>query len=318
VANEAAAEAKAQSSAISDEEASALLERNGPEAVRPYDFGSQRISHSQLPTLQSIGKTFAGRGAATLSGLLNRAVGLEFTSIQPARAADLQAALPVPATTAVVRVKPLTGTAFVSMEPALLLALLDAFFGGTGRPSNDTQAAASPAAQRFLALMLKSLAADFAAAWSPVSALELELVKQETNPRLLPFASPQDPITVVRFTGEFGSRSGSLDWLLPDAMIEPLREALACDGGKGPARKQETWGPALGASLQDVEIELRAVLSEATISLRELVRLTPGDIIPIDPPQDVTILVGDVALREGRFGVCEGRNALKILPGGSV
>jgi flagellar motor switch protein FliM len=317
VAEEEAA-AKAASSAISDEEASALLEKNGPEAVRPYDFGSQRISHAQLPTLQAVGRTFAGRAAATLSGLLNRPVALEFTSIEPARAADLQAALPVPAITAVIRVKPLTGSAFVSMDPGLLLALLDAFFGGTGRPSNDTQAAISPAAQRFLALVLKSLAPDFTAAWSPVSALELELVKQETNPRLLPLGGPQDSITVVRFTGEFGARSGSLDWLLPDAMIEPLREALASDGGAGPARKQESWRPALGASLQDVEIELRAVLSEATISLRQLVGLAPGDIIPIEPPQDVTILVGDVPLRQGRFGVSEGRNALKILPGGSL
>jgi flagellar motor switch protein FliM len=316
MAEEAAAEAKAASNAISDEEASALLEGSGPEAVRPFDFGSQRISHSQLPTLQAVAKTFAGRAAASLSSLLNRVVALEFASIEPKRAADIQASLPVPGTTALMRVKPLTGTAFMCMDPALLLALLDAFFGGTGRPSNDAHAAASPAAQRFFALMLKSLAPDFTAAWSTVSALELELVKQEPNPRLLPFGSPQESLTVVRFAGEFGSRSGAFEWFLPDAMIEPLREALACDGAKSAARKQENWGASLGASLQEIEVELRAVLSEATISLRELVKLNPGDIIPIDPPQDVTILVGEVPLRHGRFGVSEGRNALKILPGG--
>ena len=55
---------------------------------------------------------------------------------------------------------------------------------------------------------------------------------------------------------------------------------------------------------------------EAQISLRELVQLSPGDIIPIEPPQDVTLLAGDVPLYQGRFGVSQGRNALKILPGG--
>jgi flagellar motor switch protein FliM len=284
--------------------------------VRPYDFSSQRISHTQLPNLQTIGKTFAGRAAATLTGLVSREVTFEFTSIESVRAGDLQASLPAPASVAVMRVKPLNGTAFVSVDPGLLLALLDAFYGGTGRPSNDTQAAVSPAAQRFLSLLVKNLGADFTAAWTPVSALEPETQKLEPNPRLLPFASPQDALTVVRFTAEFGAKSGTIEWILPDTMLEPLREALASEGGKAPAKKQEAWGPVLNASIQDVEIELRAVLAEATISLRELVSLSPGDIIPIEPPEDVTLFVGDVALRQGRFGVSEGRNALKIVSGG--
>jgi flagellar motor switch protein FliM len=313
---EATGQAQPASSAISDEEVSALLDKTGSGAVRPYDFGSQRINHAQLPTLQTIGKSFAAAAAATLSGLLNRTVALEFGSIESARAADLQASLPVPASAAVIRLKPLAGFAFISVAPGLLLALLDAFYGGTGRPSADTQAAASPAAQRFLALVLKSLAADFAAAWTPVSALELEVVRQETNPRLLKLGGPQDAFTVVRFAGEFGAHAGSIDWLLPDALLEPLRESLASDGGKAPAKKQEAWAPALGASVHEIEVEVRAVLAEATISLRELVSLSPGDIIPIEPPTDVALLVGEVSLFQGRFGVSEGRNALKILPGG--
>jgi flagellar motor switch protein FliM len=106
--------------------------------------------------------------------------------------------------------------------------------------------------------------------------------------------------------------------MLPDVQLTPLREALASDGGKAPARKQEAWGPALSAALHEVEIEIRAVLGQARISLRELVSLAPGDIIPIETPQDATLLVGDVPLRHGRFGVSQGRNALKILSGGSA
>jgi flagellar motor switch protein FliM len=46
--------------------------------------------------------------------------------------------------------------------------------------------------------------------------------------------------------------------------------------------------------------------------------LTPGDIIPIEAPQHVTLLAGEVPLYRGRFGVSQGRNALKIIPGGSA
>ena len=314
----ATADAPAGASSISEEEVSALLEKPGPEAVRPFDFSAQRINRTQLPMLQTIAKSFAPRAAVTLSGLIGRDTAVEFTSIESIRVADLQASLPTPGIVAAMRLKPLAGAAFISVQPTLLVALLDAFFGGSGRPAADTQAAVSAAAQRFLTLLLKSFAPDFTAAWTVVSPLELELAKLEINPRLVQLGSAQDSVIVVRFTCELGARSGTIDWMLPDSLLSPIREALASDGGKAPTRKQEAWGPALSAALHEAEVEIRAVLGQARISLRELVSLAPGDIIPIETPQDVTLLAGDVPLRHGRFGVSQGRNALKILPGGSA
>ncbi len=304
--------------AISDEEVSALLEKNGADAVRPYDFAAQRINRMQLPLLEVVSKSFAERAGASLSTLLGRDAAMQFTSLESAKSADLQAALPVPASLAVVRLKPLPGFAFVSVEPDLLLTLLDGFFGGSGRATVDPQAAIAPAAQRFLALMLRSFAADLTAAWAPVMPLELELVKQETNPRLVQLGAPLEALLVVKFTVEFGARSGHIDWLLPEVLLAPVREALAADGGQTTLLSQEAWAPALTAALQDAELDTRAVLAQAQISLRELVRLSPGDIIPIEPPQQVTLFAGNVPLYRGRFGVSQGRNALKILPGAST
>ncbi len=310
------AEAKARA-VISDEEVSALLETNGADAVRPYDFTAQRINRMQLPLLEVVSKSFAERAGASLSTLLGRDATMQFTSLESAKSADLQAALPVPASLAVVRLKPLPGSAFISVEPALLLTLLDGFFGGSGRAVAGPQAAVAPAAQRFLALMLRSFTACLTAAWAPVTPLEMELVKQETNPRLVQLGAPLESVLVVKFTVEFGARSGHIDWLLPEALLAPVREALAADGGQTTLLSQEAWAPTLTTALQDAEVDTHAILAQAQISLRELVRLSPGDIIPIEPPQQVTLFAGDVPLYRGRFGVSQGRNALKILPGAS-
>jgi flagellar motor switch protein FliM len=303
-------------SAISDEEVSALLEKSAPSNVRPYDFSAQRINRTQLPMLEIVSKSFADRVGLSLSALLGRDATVQFTSLESSKAGELQATLPVPASLAVVRLKPLPGLAFITVEPALLLALLDGFFGGSGRAITEPRAAIAPAALRFLALMLRTFAADLTAAWSPVTPLELELVKQETNPRLMQLGAPQELMMVLKFTVECGAHSGRIDWLLPETLLAPIRESLASDGGSAPVRKQEVWAPALASALLDSELETRAILAQAQISLRELVRLAPGDIIPIEPPQQVTLLAGDVPLYRGRFGVSEGRNSLKILPGG--
>jgi flagellar motor switch protein FliM len=69
--------------------------------------------------------------------------------------------------------------------------------------------------------------------------------------------------------------------------------------------------------LREAQLDTRAILAQAQISLRELVRLAPGDIIPIEPPQRANLCAGDVTLYRGHFGVSQGRYALKILPGAS-
>ncbi|HLZ99217.1 MAG TPA: FliM/FliN family flagellar motor switch protein [Steroidobacteraceae bacterium] len=314
--NAAAAGEPGAESAISDEEVSALLEKSEPSNVRPYDFAAQRINRTRLPMLEIVSKSFAERVGLSLSALVGRDATVQFTSLDSSKAGELQASLPVPASLLVVRLKPLPGLAFITVEPALLLALLDGFFGGSGRAIAEPRAAIAPAALRFLAMMLRGFAADLAAAWSPVMPLEMELVKQETNPRLMQLGGPQEPMLVLKFTVEFGAHSGRIDWLLPEALLAPIRESLASDGGAAPVRKQEVWAPALASALMESEIETRAILAQAEISLRELVRLAPGDIIPIEPPQQVTLLAGDVPLYRGRFGVSEGRNSLKILSGG--
>jgi flagellar motor switch protein FliM len=302
--------------AISEEEVSALLEKSAADAAVPFDLSSRRVSRTQLPMLEFICKNFAARVGASLSGLLSRDVAMQFDTLQSVKAGDLAASLPLPAAVAVVRIKPLPGLALVNVEPSLLLMMLDAFFGGSGRAIGDSQAAAAPAAQRFLGLLVRSCAADLSVAWAPVAALEMEVVKQESNPRFLQLGESQDMFVTAKFSVTFGANSGQIDWLLPESLLAPVHEALASDGGKPAARTQTAWAPVIGASLQGAELEARAILAEAQISLGELVRLNPGDIIPIEAPQQVTLLAGNVPLYRGKFGVSKGRNALKIMTRG--
>jgi len=87
----------------------------------PVRFFRQRINRMQLPLLETVSRSFAERAGASLSSLLSRDAGVQFTALESAKSADLQAALPLPASLAVVRLKPLPGFAFVSVEPGLLL-----------------------------------------------------------------------------------------------------------------------------------------------------------------------------------------------------
>ncbi len=298
--------------AISEEEVSALLESREVDKAQPFDLSSRRVNRLQLPMLEVLSKNFAERAAVSLSALISRGPTVQFESLRRATAAELQLALPNPASVAIVRMKPLPGQAYVSIEPDLLLTLLDGFFGGSGRESTDPLASASPAAQRFFGLMLRSLAADWAAVWAPLTPVEMEVGKLETNPRFISLGEPLEALVVGKFSVQLGTRIGHINWLLPDALLAPVREMLASESGKPAVRAQAAWAPVIGAALQDARIEARVILGEAEVSLGELVRLAPGDIIPIAAPQQATLLAGNVPLYRGNFGISQGRNALKI------
>jgi hypothetical protein len=65
--------------------------------------------------------------------------------------------------------KPLPGFAFVSVEPACCSRCWTASSAARVAHHATRQAAIAPAAQRFLALMLRSFAAELTAAWAPVT-----------------------------------------------------------------------------------------------------------------------------------------------------
>ena len=313
---QAAGEAPAEgaSAVISDEEASALLEKSAG-GVRPYDMTANRINRMRLPNLEYLAKIYATRASAAIVNLLGREASVKFDALDRGKTGDLLAAMPNPACIGVLRIKPLPGLALLGIDPRLLLAMLDGFFGGTGKVSADPMAAASSAAQRFFGVLMRTLAPEFNAAWAPISAVELELVKQEHDARFVQIGPAQDPLVVVKFVVEFCGTTGALEWLMPETQVAVIREVLAADGSSQQAKAQAPWAPSLSASLQAAQIETRAVLGHAQISLRELVLLSPGDVIPIEAPEAVMLMAEDVPLYHGRFGVSQGHNAVKILHG---
>lgn len=308
----AAAEA-ADKPVISDEEVAALLEKEKGGAVKSYDLaGTQRITRGRLPALETIHDTFARSFRLALFNLLQREPQVTFEGIKTQKAGDYLAQVKTPASLDVIRIKPLPGLALFVTDPKLVFLMVDTYFGGPGQAVERTDdRGLTPTETRFVQLVLKQVATDLAQAWTPVAQVEVELVKHESNPLFASVAAPTDSVLVNRFLVELPSGGGYLDLVMPATMIDPLREVLTA-GIVAQTAGQEAWVQTLVGHLNETQFELRAVLSEVQLTLRELVRLKAGDVIPIDPPRDVRLYAGERPLLVGKFGLSRGRNALKI------
>lgn len=310
-------ESEVAKSVISDEEVSALLEKDQGDkgGVKSYDLaGTQRITRGRLPALETIHDTFTRSFKIALFNLLQREPQVTFEGVRSQKSGDYLAQLQMPASLTVARIKPLPGNALLVFDPKLIFLMVDAYFGGPG-DGNSTRPdhrGLTPTEIRFVQMVLKQAALDLAQAWTPVAQVEVELIKHETNPLFASVAAPTDTVLVNRFHVELPSGGGSLDLVMPAAMIEPLREVLTA-GIVATTGANEAWVPTLVSHLNETSFELRAVIAEIGITLGELVQLKPGDVIPIDPPGAARLFAGDTPLFNARFGLSRGRNALKVL-----
>ena len=304
---------------ITDEEVQALLDRagpskGGPAEARPYDLtATPRITRGRLPTLELLLENFARQFRGHLGELVQRELQVSYEGVQPQRSADYLASLPTPACLDVARARPFTGQVLFALDPELLAVLVDAFYGGPGRAApRDPERGLTPTEARFARLVVKQAAVDLAAAFAPVAKLEIEPVKQERSSHFVDLGGPAETVLVNRFRIGLGQASGSLDFVVPAAAIEPLREVLASASAIREPTGAAPWAPTLSQTVAEARVEVRAVLAEAEISLGELVRLKPGDVVPIEAPREAVLLAGDVPLYRARFGVSRGRNALTV------
>ena len=161
--------------------------------------------------------------------------------------------------------------------------------------------------------MLEQAFVDLKEAWAPVLPVEFEYLDSEVNPALASIVSPSEVVVVCSFTIELDGGGGQLHVTMPYSMIEPIRDRL--DAGVQSDRDDidERWTQALREEIMTAEVELDATLVEKKMTLRDIMALEPGDIIPVELPEKVVVNAGGLPTFRARYGVSRGKMALKIL-----
>jgi flagellar motor switch protein FliM len=73
----------------------------------------------------------------------------------------------------------------------------------------------------------------------------------------------------------------------------------------------------LAQGVEDAEVELIAHLGDAAVTLRDVLSMKPGDVIPLTIPKVVAATVDSRAVMDCTYGVFNGRYALRVekMPG---
>lgn len=285
-----------------------------PSVAQPYDFSSQdRIVRGRMPTLEMVNERFARHMRISLFNMMRRSAEISVNGIQMIKFSEYIHSLFVPTSLNMVKIKPLRGTALFTLEAKLVFILVDNFFGGDGRFHAKIEGREfTPTERRIIQLLLKQAFVDLKEAWSPVMKVDFEYLDSEVNPALATIVSPSEVVCVCSFNIELDGGGGNFHVTMPYSMLEPIREKLDAGIQSDRDNVDDRWSDAIREEIFSACVEVKADLVEAEMTLRDVMDLREGDIIPIDMPEQVTVKAADMPSFRASFGTSNNYMALKI------
>jgi flagellar motor switch protein FliM len=284
-----------------------------PGEARSYDFSNQvRIVRGRMPTLEMINERFARLFRISLFNLLRRTPEVAVAPVKMLKFSEYVHSLHVPTNLNLVKIMPLRGTGLIVIDPKLVFTTVDNFFGGNGRYAKIEGREFTATEQRIIHMLLKHVFADLKEAWSHVQRLDVEYINSEINPHFANIVSPTEIVVITSFHVELDGGGGDIHITMPYAMIEPLRELLDAGVASDRVEHDERWVSALKEEMEDAEVELSTLLGRSKLTMRQLMDMKAGDILPCDFNGRATIMAEDVPIFRGKFGVSNGQQAVQI------
>ncbi len=317
---------------LSQEEIDALLhgvddgdietETDAPEDTddfSSYDLTSQdRIVRGRMPTLELINERFARHTRVSLFNMLRRSADVSIGGVQVQKFGEYVHTLYVPTSLNMVRMQPLRGMALFVLEAKLVFKLVDNFFGGDGHHAKIEGREFTPTELRVVQMLLEQAFKDLEEAWKPLLEIHFESVGAEVNPAMANIVSPSEAVIVSSFHIELDGGGGDMHVTMPYSMIEPIKDLLD-SGMTGDVHEvDERWTNALRRDILRASVDLECTVVEKKMSLREIIDLKQGDVIPVEIPEALTLRANGVPVFKTRMGVSRGNLGLEIVGRSSI
>ena len=295
----------------SDEPADDLADQGG---VRPYNLATQeRIVRGRMPTMELINERFARYLRIGMFNYMHRNAEVSVGPIKVQKYAEFIRNLVVPTNLNLVLGKPLRGTGLVVFDPNLVFLVVDNMFGGDGRFHTRVEGRDfTPTEQRIIKGMLDVVFTEYARAWAPVFKLELEYVRSEMNSQFANIATPSEIVVATTFSLDLGGAQAEMHICFPYSMLEPIRDLLYSTMQSDHITQDRRWIRLLSRQLQTADVELVCNFGNARVTLRDIVDMRVGDVIPLVVPEVLTAEVDGVPVFECRHGTKNGHYALKV------
>src|SRR6478736_5427818 len=289
-----------------------LDENSGIRAI----IDSAMVSYERLPMLEIVFDRLVRLMTTSLRNFTSDNVEVSLDRITSVRFGDYMNSIPLPAVLSVFKAEEWENFGLATVDSSLIYSMIDVLLGGRrgqtsmrieGRPYTTIET-------NLVKRLVEVVLADAEQAFRPLSPVTFSIDRLETNPRFAAISRPANAAILVRLRIDMEDRGGNIELLLPYATIEPIRGVLLQMFMGEKFGRDPIWEGHLATEIGKAQIAVDAVLYEAEIPLRQLMKLEVGDTLPLEMRPDALVAVrcGNVTLTEGRMGRVGDRVAIRV------
>jgi flagellar motor switch protein FliM len=277
---------------------------------------SAMVSYERLPMLEIVFDRLVRLMTTSLRNFTSDNVEVSLDRITSVRFGDYMNSIPLPAVLSVFKAEEWENFGLAMVDSSLIYSMIDVLLGGRrgqtslrieGRPYTTIET-------NLVKRLIEVVLADAEQAFRPLSPVRFTIDRLETNPRFAAISRPANAAILVRLRIDMEDRGGNIELLLPYATIEPIRNVLLQMFMGEKFGRDPIWEGHFATEVAQAEISVEAVLYEADIPLKQLMKLKVGDTLPLDIRADslVSVRCGHVTLTEGRMGRVGDRVAIRV------
>ena len=294
---------------LSDEEGS---ERTGIRAI----INSALVSYERLPMLEIVFDRLVRLMTTSLRNFTSDNVEVSLDNISSIRFGYYLNSIPLPAILSVFRAEELNNYGLLTVDSNLIYSIVDVLLGGRrGTAAMRIEGRPYTTIERVLVQrMVEVVLADAKEAFEPLTPVQFTLDRLETNPRFAAIARPANAAILVKLRIDMEDRGGRIELLLPYATLEPIRKMLLQQFMGEKFGRDNIWEGHLATELWTTNMEVRAVLDEQQLGLKQVLDLKVGDTLMLNATPDslIELRAGAIPLTRGRMGRRNSHIAVRV------
>ncbi|MDX1532103.1 MAG: flagellar motor switch protein FliM [Rhodothermales bacterium] len=261
----------------------------------PYNFKRPRLfSQDQMRVLQYVHESFARDLSVFLSAQLRTMVEISMTAVDQVLYAEYVASSAPPSALYVADVDPFQHQVIFELDPRFVVYTVEKLFGGQG-VFLEAPREVSHIERRIMGKVVRQAFTELDKAWSQAAEVTFREAAFESNAEFVQILPSMEPALVgtfeVRLQGFHSFVNICYPYLLLEKMLgrSGMQQWMSGTVQEVPPEARTRYEDAL----RTMEIELRAVLGQTTLSLSDVAGLQVGDVIPrqrqVDEPIPVFV-----------------------------